>query len=318
MRLWRGALRSGVGLSRLAPGLFAVSLALTGCTAFLSPGASSVEEARLYAPGEPWYDQFFREVHEAQVASEGFPQDEAKIRVALAHALGAPGHTPELLAEAAATRAERLAHAGVRMRLDVDGDPWRGPAFAHVSVQGKPEESEAVAIKAIESAAQDALSLLERLAGEADRLERLGPMGEGLVENVGTTFRKSSLSKRAEVRKNVNAARALVPILQFRVRDTASELRRLLRELARSVRTMEGAVCTPVADAPLVPATDPAKRVRARPAPAGRPGAGLRPAVPRSTAPRPTGPRPGGPAPAPADPKAPPPAPPTNAPDFEP
>jgi hypothetical protein len=318
MRLWRGALRSGVGLSRLAPGLFAVSLALTGCTAFLSPGASSVEEARLYAPGEPWYDQFFREVHEAQVASEGFPQDEAKIRVALAHALGAPGHTPELLAEAAATRAERLAHAGVRMRLDVDGDPWRGPAFAHVSVQGTPEESEAVAVKAIESAAQDALSLLERLAGEADRLERLGPMGEGLVENVGTTFRKSSLSKRAEVKKNVNAARALVPILQFRVRDTASELRRLLRELARSVKTMDGTVCTPIADAPLAPATDPAKRLRARPAPAGRPGAGPRPAAPRSTAPRPPGPRPSGPAPAPAEPKAPPPAAPANAPDFEP
>jgi hypothetical protein len=284
-----------------------------------SPGQSEVAQGRLYQSGEPLYDEFFLQLHAAQVVAEQAPQGEADVRRALGAALGlgaltvsagaaggagdqeatvaqggaAPMQSSPAVAanfdeaappETLAAEVERRV-AGVKwraqLRLDVEGELGDEGAKARLQWIGKPRSAEQQLGDSLETALDEELQILAQMRGHRQELERLGAMAQGLEKNVDSVFRRAGLAKRAEVKKNIRDAQALIPLMDGRVQEVASTAEQMVRKL-RSAATTAEEQAEPSPPAPAPPSATPAAPTRpaARPAAPARPTAPKRPAAP--------------------------------------
>ena len=306
----------------VALALVAVLCASAPSCVATSPGQSQVAQGRLYQSGEPLYDEFFQQLHAAQVAVEQAPAGEAEVRRELGEALwaetsgapagagGAPGDVEATdveggaLAAGPASPSEPAADASVetltaeverrvgevkwraKLRVVVDGELGDEGAAVVLQWIGKPRGAEQELGRALERALNAELQILARMRQHRQELERLAAMAQGLEKNVDSVFRRSGLAKRAEVKKNIRDAQALIPLMDGRAQEVSSIADQMVRKLRSAGTTAEQeAAPPPVAPRPPPPAQAP-KSPAARPvgpAPAAapsRPSAPARPAAP--------------------------------------
>jgi len=297
------------------------SCALAPSCVATSPGPSLVAQGQLYQSGDPLYDEFFRQLHTAQVAVERATSDEAEVRRELGNGLGsargmpapvsgtagAGNHgdqpvseggagepeiasradstgtevpSPDVLAEAVGQRFEE-AKERAKARVDIDGEFGDEGATAVIAWVGKPRPSEKDLGSVVEDGLTRELQVLARMRTHQQQLERLGSMAEGLEKNVDSVFRRVGLSKRAEVKKNLRDAEAVIPLMEGRVQEVWNVAERTVRGLR--------AAATTAANEVVVTSTAPAAPEPAPPPPA-----------PRRPAPRPRSPAAAPPPPAPA------------------
>ncbi len=296
--------------------LVAFGCALTPSCIATSPGASQVAQGQLYQSGEPLYDEFFQQLHTAQVAMQEAPADESRIRGELAQALtsiqSASGGSAGSAAVAAATSAPGGAEESAgdeKSEGDAGGDPtapaalaaavrqrveaiaWRAKLSVEITGElgdegvtvelawvGKPRMADRELGQAIEQALSGELSVLARMRQHRAELERLGSMAQGLEKNADSVFRRAGLAKRAEVKKNLRDAQVLIPLMEGRAQEVTTLAERLARQLRATATAEQGPPAPAPPPAPEAPSPRPVTVPH-------RPAAPTKAAPPRSAAP---------------------------------
>jgi hypothetical protein len=287
--------------------------ALPGCASFVANKPSTVAQGKYYSSGEAHYDEFFISLYWMQVAMADAPRVPENERLALAKALTLP---PESDAAAIGQRlreeAQKLAHAGVHLRLDQNPAPDK---FAQASVtlrsNARPKDDPSAALLSqVEQSGTNLLRSIDDTTQGEENLGKLEPQAATLSAGADATFADTHFGKLGEVKKNLADARQLIPLMHTRASDVRHASEALLLELSKAVNTDDGSLgpapsaagAEALADAPKP--SDASKKPLAKPRPKAKPAG---PAAAPAPAPRPKpAPDSDAPAPPPKPNKAPP------------
>lgn len=281
-----------------------VALSQPGCFVFGSPGPSMVGQGKKYQSGDPNFDQFFTALYDLQIEMGKAPEREKEIRQDLAKITKSdPDASATLLAKKVEKKAKELADAGTGLALDVEGVEGDDTPTVKLAVEGKELSGDDKSYaEDVEKAAKAFAKLLGRMRDAAREIEQMRATSVALDQQVDAAFRKGGPSKKAEVRKNLEDARTLMPLMAARAQETGDAAKTALKKLAEAMNTKdsfkkeEAPPPPPPEDEP----TEPGKEPKPKP-PAGT---GTKPPAGTGTKP-------------PAGTGAPPPPPPPP-PDFEP
>jgi len=275
-REWRRSL--GVRLGTLA-GLFALALlALPGCFVFGSTGPSRVGQGKKYTSGDPTFDEFFVTLHGHQVDMAKAPGMEKEIRKRLASDLKMEqGVSGALLTKKVGKVASQLADAGTGLKLEVpdkvddeaadedDDVPSKASPVSLKTAGREPQGDEQVFVKAVERAARSEFKLLARMDKRKRQLEKLKGTIMALDAQVDSTFRLGGPKKKSEVRKNLQDANTLIPLMIARADDVGGNARKFLKKLEEVASTDKGQFAVPLPP-PAVP-VEPSEQLPAPAAP---------------------------------------------------
>jgi len=175
------------------------------------------------------------------------PEEEKKIRTDLATALQLQEEPlPASLGKKIKKQAEQIAAAGtglkVQLNEDADDDD---EARAEIQTVGKtltPQDDKVV--RAVERAARDALALMVRMKKSDRQLDKLRADTMTLMQQADARFRKS-VSKKGEVKKNLEDAQQLLPLMSTRAREVAETAKRLIKQIEDSAHTDDGSFAPP-------------------------------------------------------------------------
>ncbi len=283
----------GLAVAALSPAVATVAtISLTatpGCFVFGSPGPSAVGQGREYKSGDPTFDAFFDALHDVQVQMAEAPDEEKAIRRALAKKLDTDADaSARVLAEKTKQRAHSMAAHGIALKLETDeGDAeTKAKADLHAS-GGAPAGADKRFVTAVEAAVQKELELARQMKKSSKLLEQLRASTAALDANIDTTFRLGGPRKKSEVRKNLDDAKLLMPMMNARadeVRDAAMET---AKKLTDAVETDDGNVERPAPPAEPEPTQEP-KHKQGKPAAKSKPKPAQGTAAPRpAPAPKP-------------------------------
>jgi len=237
---------SGILLAAMpivSPALMAgIAVTESGCFVLGSPGPSAVSQGQQYQSGDPTYDQFFQQLYDLQVELAKAPDEEKNIRAELASSAKLDeGVSATLLSKKIGKRAEELEAAGTGLKLEIEGlDPGEDPKSS-LSVKGKELEGDAkVVMRAVESAALSSLKLTARMRKTKKVIEQLNAQALALEASIKTAFRKGGPSKQAEVKKNLEDAKKLLPLMEARADEVGESARTTAKKLAEAVATDKG------------------------------------------------------------------------------
>lgn len=272
-----------------------------GC--FGSGGPSAVGQGKQYSSGNPQFDEFFTVLYELQIELSKAPDSEKEIRQELAKKLkGDPDASASLLSKRIEKRAKELASAGTGLKVEISGMESGEDAAAEIKAAGKDLDSDGKAFtEAVEKATKAELKLLVKMRKAKLEIDRLKSLAFALEPQIDAAFRKS-VAKRSEVRKNLEDAKTLLPIMAARTDEVMELARSAARKFADAAQTDDGSFDKPP---PPPPPEEPAEEANGD--------------KPKGDKPKPKGDKPAGkPAGKPSEPTnkpAPPPPPPS---DFEP
>jgi hypothetical protein len=245
-----------------------------------------VSQGQQYTPGEPTFDAFFRDLHEAQVLLGQAPMTQQQIRANLAQALEVANASSDVLIERLeqlAAEAERSG-AGIRLRMPDLNAPNLGSQTlaAQLDVAGRPLDDRARgALAAAERAANEELQLVTQTQLAKQRMSGMHSAAISLEPQVDAVFRKGGPSKKAEVRKNLTDAQKLVPLMGARADEILQAAREFLprvsQALTRNEKAFNPAPPPPAVNEDEAPQAKPAKSkgggksapAKPTPAPAG-------------------------------------------------
>jgi hypothetical protein len=243
---------------------------VTACDLFL--GSTKVGQGQLYVTGDEQYDEYFRAVHEEQVAGTSWPDEKKESRKDLASALSVtPTASEGTLLDATRERAKKGEEGGLR-------DAVSGTSRAELERARKMREANDRIAKLLE--------IGEVLKREAD--EARTNMGANKAD-------EEKVKKARELSRELSAS---LDVLRALSRDATKEARRA-EELAEDLgdalegkerrardRTRETTAAAPAAEKaaeadkgeesetappPAAPAKKPAKKATAKPKPAAKP-----------------------------------------------
>lgn len=228
-----------------------------GCI-FGSPGPSNVAVGKLYVSGESQYDQFFSELYQVQLPMGQATDREANNRARVANALSVPPDSPsEQIADALDQRALALGKAGLTLKVQAAGLDAGGTPSAELLVSGTPPKpGDQALITALTLSLKDDAALIADLRRDRPRIEQLKPMADALEPGIDVTFRKGGAPKKAEVRKNVEDAQRLVPLMAQRSGELDHRAVEFIQKVQKVVGAAPSAVAapTPPPAAPVEPA----------------------------------------------------------------
>jgi hypothetical protein len=120
--------------------------------------------------------------------------------------------------------------------------------------------------EAVHDAARSELKLYLRMQKAKRDLEKLQLLAGALENLVDTSFKKGGASKKSEVRKNLEDARALIKLMQDRAEDVSGKAKELVEKLEESASAkLEEVVETPPETPEPPPAAAPRKAKRSQP-----------------------------------------------------
>jgi hypothetical protein len=276
--------------------LLALGLGMPACGIISLSGPSTVAQGKYYASGNQQFDEFFLELYRFQVRLAEAPNELAKARADLSQSAGADASTPNAeLADKLHAALEKLITRGIRVKVEVTSPEPPDPkaATASLKTSGNPRDSERALITTVESALTTLVKLRAEMQVAKPRLAELQLLVGQLDGQVDSAFDLGGMSKRREVRKNLQDALKVIPLMTERAEEVGAASSELATLVAEKAGTDDGSVGL----AP-TPAPEPTK-------PSQPAAVESRPAAPRPAAPRPP-PPPAPPAPAPEKPKAPP------------
>lgn len=280
-----------------------LALSQPGCFVFGSPGPSMVGQGKKYESGEPQFDQFFAQLYDLQLEMAKAPGREKELRQELAKVTKSdPDASATLLAKKIEKRTKELAEAGTGLKLEVEGLEGSGAPSVSLKTLGKDLSGDDKAlVDSVEKTAKGEAQLLGRMREVTRELEQMRALSVALDQQVDNAFRKGGPSKKAEVRKNLEDARTLMPLMGARAQETEDAAKATLKKLQEAVST-EDSYKKEEPPPPPPPEEEPAESAEGKPKP--KPGGG-----------KPAGGKPGGSSGGTSPPPPPPPQPP---PDFEP
>ena len=250
MSLTRFSNRASSFFLALSTALTPVGLAAIASTPsclFGSGGPSAVGQGKKYVSGDPNFDDFFNALFELQVELAKSPQEEKEIRRELAKKLkGDPDASGTLLAKRADKRAKELASNGIGLKMEVSGLDEGDEPSAKVTTVGKdPSGDDKEFVDAVQKAAEAELKLVARLRKGKREIERLRGLSMALDQQVDAAFRLGGPSKKSEVRKNLNDARTLMPLMGGRADEVIESARTTVKKLEEAMHTDDGSFNKP-------------------------------------------------------------------------
>lgn len=228
--------------------------ATTGCGILGSPGPSAVSQGHRYQSGDPTFDEFFTNLYDMQIDLAKAPASEKEIRATLASkAKLDEGTSATMLGKKLGKRLEELAAAGTGVKMELEGLDDDDDPSAKISVKGKDLEGDDKAlVDAMEAAAKSAAKLHVRMKKARKALEQANGQILALEQAVDTAFRKGGPKKKAEVRKNLDDAKKLIPLMQARADEVADAAKSTAKKISDAAQTDTGQF-----DAPPPPAEPP-------------------------------------------------------------
>ncbi len=247
-------------LARSSLPAFCVAAALTtsGCL-FGSPGPSNVSQGEQYSSGDATFDQFFSQLFLVQLKMGEAPARQSAIRARLARAGGvdAAASTNDISA-AIETRDAKIAMSGVKSKIAATGLDGTGPATATVVTTGSGASADDTEFLAtLDACVKDEAALLSDLRASKPSMDALGAQAATLEPGIGATFYKGGAPKKAEVRKNLEDAEKLIPLMDTRDDQVAGDIVDILKKLEHALGTTTPA---PVPEPTAAP--EPAKPAR--------------------------------------------------------
>lgn len=213
-------------------------LCATGCM-LGGRGPSAVAQGTQFTSGNPTYDEFFTELYEIQV-DLGKAQDATRgVRAPLAEAVGAEEDASlVLIAKKVRKKTEKLAEDGTGLELKLPDEDDEDSKLS-VTVVGKdPDEESAKLVKTIETTAKKLQKLIAKMKRYKKQLEEMPAKISALRVEIDTAFR-TSMSKKSEVKKNLDDAEKLIPLMLQRATQTAKDAETGLSKLADATTTRE-------------------------------------------------------------------------------
>jgi hypothetical protein len=242
-----------------------VLLSLPACFVFGSTGPSLVGQGRKYTSGDPTFDEFFGTLHRHQVEMAKAPGMEKEIRKRLAGDLKMEKSVSgSLLTKKVGKVAAQLADAGTGLKLEVpqavdddaadedDDTPSKASPVSLKPVGRELQGDEETFVKSVERAARSEFKLLARMEARKRQLEKLKSTVAALDAQVDSTFRLGGPKKKSEVRKNLQDANTLIPLMIARADDVGGNAKKFLKKLGEVVNTDKGQFSAP-APPPAVP-----------------------------------------------------------------
>jgi hypothetical protein len=273
-----------------------LALGTPACGILSLGGPSTVAQGKYYVSGNQQFDEFFLELYRLQVRLAEAPNELAKARTALSQSAGVDPSTPNAeLSDKLHAAFEKLIAGGVRVKIEVTSPDPPDPkaATASLKTSGNPRDSAGALITTVESALTTLVKLGAEMQAAKPRLGELQLLVGQLDGQVDSAFDLGGMSKRREVRKNLQDALKVIPLMTERAQEVGAASTELATLVAEKAGTDDGSVG--LAPAPAPEPTKPSQPAAAEP----------RPKTPRPAAPRPA-PLPAEPAPAAEKPKAPP------------
>lgn len=220
------------------------ALGAAACSLFVSPTSSAVGQGLRYESGHEEFDRFFSDLHRLQVAVAEAPDRERAIRAKLAQALGVKGGaTIGILAPEVRKRTLEISKADIKTKLEVEGyaadDPLDTAAILRVS-GGELSGPQQQFAESVVRASRSELTLMAELRRDARQLEKLLAISTLLEDSVDSAFRVGGPTKRAEVQKNLEDAKKLIPLMVVSARDVADHAPRVVRALEDAITTDRG------------------------------------------------------------------------------
>ena len=100
-------------------------------------------------------------------------------------------------------------------------------------------------VKAVERAARSEFKLLARMERRKKQLEKLKATSVALDAQVDSTFRLGGPKKKSEVRKNLQDANTLIPLMIARADDVGGNSKKFLKKLEEVANTDKGQFAAP-------------------------------------------------------------------------
>jgi hypothetical protein len=234
--------------SALCIGIATCSLctsALPGCATFGANKPSIVAQGKYYSSGEAHYDEFFISLYWMQVAMADAPRVPENERLALARALSLPNDAETAaIAQRLREEAQKLAHAGVHLRLDQNPAPDK---FAQASVTLRSsalpkDDPSAALLSQVEQSGTNLLRSIDDMTQGEENLGKLEPQAATLIAGADAAFADTHFGKLGEVKKNLADARQLIPLMHTRASDVRHASEALLLELSKAVNTDDGSL----------------------------------------------------------------------------
>jgi hypothetical protein len=239
------SVRAPVAAAALAASVMLALSLLTGCI-FGSGGPSNVAQGKLYRSGDAQFDEFFTGLYALQVELAQAPDRENQIRQSLAQELKSATDAPAELGQAVKDQAQRLAKSGTGLNVKAtENVDHEEQAKIDVEAVGMPIDAEGEKLIAtVEKHGTEALKLYVVMQGRERLLERMRGIAMTLQDQSDQRFRKS-MAQKAEVRKNLEDAQTLIPLMVTRARDVADSAKALFKNIAESAHTDDGSFKPP-------------------------------------------------------------------------
>ena len=243
-RLLSRALLLGCLNAATTTGLGLSLLATTSCGA---SGPSAVGQGAKYSTGNQRFDEFFTKLHELQLEMAGAPKREKEIRAALSKELGGdPDASPRLLAKRVEKKAKELADAGTGLKLVTSDPSSTDEPSAEISSAGVALDGAGTNFAAsIKTATIAELKLAKRMKVARRQLEAMRAESMVLDTEVDATFRLEGPGKKGEVRKNLQDARTLIPLMTGRADEVFEKARQTVAQLKEACNTDDGSFSAP-------------------------------------------------------------------------
>jgi len=152
-----------------------------------------------------------------------------------------------------------VSKAGVTVKIAASGldDPNGKPTASLVMSGGGADANDTVLLSELSEAIKDEAALIADVRAAKPQLERLKPQADALEPGIDATFRKGGVPKKAEVRKNVQDAQRLIPLMQVRADDITQHAADFIRKVQKVLGTAAPAAAPAPAPAPAPPPAPP-------------------------------------------------------------
>lgn len=211
--------------------VLAAALFIASCNLF--EGGTHVHEGQLYQPGLANYDAYFKEVHELQLATAGWPDQKRAARRPLVDLLKLSLDAADVtIAQATHERMIGAAHEAGATHLELKGDD------AKVVVAGGDARTDPATkdfFRAIETSVKAELARRKALRDIPPRIDELSKVGRELEPKVRDDFAKHGGSLTGDVKDELVASYEVLNTLSASARNEAREAEDFVSVLERSI-----------------------------------------------------------------------------------
>ncbi len=207
-----------------------LALFLASCAIFQTQ--SQVKSGQLFQPGVAAYNDYFKQVHDLQVAAAGWDAEKAAARRPLVDALKLPPEAADVtIVQAAHERMVAVAHMVGSTKMSIRGEDPK----VNVESRGRLDDAGKEIVKALESTAKAEMARTKALRDVPPKVDALDKTGRELEPKVRDDFAGHGGSAVANVHDELVASYDVLSKLSTDSRSQAREAEDFVADLQRAV-----------------------------------------------------------------------------------